>query len=120
MVLPDGSHQLALLIRIIEVARPHLKPPPLMLPQGDHRRRLVWLLVRLLRLVGWPAASWIQLRYEDGGGIFFPKRASQTHRRYFCVRQLNTSSTSSTAETFFEVRTADGADGTKIGTHYRI
>ncbi|XP_037452891.1 uncharacterized protein LOC119323355 [Triticum dicoccoides] len=79
-----------------------------MLPQGDHRRRLVWLLVRLLRLVGWPAASWIQLRYEDGGGIFFPKRASQTHRRYFCVRQLNTSSTSSTAETFFEVRTADG------------
>uniref|UniRef100_A0A453I469 Uncharacterized protein n=1 Tax=Aegilops tauschii subsp. strangulata TaxID=200361 RepID=A0A453I469_AEGTS len=54
---------------------------------------------------GWfgpsPAASWIQLQYEGAGDIFFPKRANQTHRRYFCARQLNTSFTSSTAATFF-------------------
>ncbi|KAM3241490.1 hypothetical protein ACQJBY_054417 [Aegilops geniculata] len=54
LVLLDSSHQLALLIRCIEVAPPHLKPPlELVLPQDDHRRQLVWPLVRLLRLLGW-------------------------------------------------------------------
>uniref|UniRef100_A0A453NV17 Uncharacterized protein n=1 Tax=Aegilops tauschii subsp. strangulata TaxID=200361 RepID=A0A453NV17_AEGTS len=64
-----------------------------------------WCCHRMTIDGGWfgssPAASWIQLQYEGAGDIFFPKHANQTHCRYFCARQLNTSFTSPTAATFF-------------------
>ncbi|XBH62910.1 hypothetical protein VPH35_117006 [Triticum aestivum] len=66
---PNSSHQLSSLILCLELARPHLQPPPhldsLLQPQGapqldspfqpqcDLRRRLVFLLVCVLSLLGW-------------------------------------------------------------------